>query len=110
MRQVPGALVALALLVGAPVPAAGHEERLAVGRVEAVDDARSLLVLTEAGRSSRLRLQVTPETDVVVCGTAAGLAAVAVGSMVRIKYLDRADAEPQAQSVLLLGTAGRPGR
>jgi hypothetical protein len=97
----------LAAIVVWPVCAFGHEERLIAGRVETIDPARKLLVVVvDAQRGERRRLEVNQETEVLVCRAHAGLAAVRPGGLVRIKYLDRAAAEPEARSILLLG----PGR
>lgn len=100
-------LALAALLAGSVVPAGAHEERLALGRVEVIDAGRRVLVVTDARSGAPLRLEITPETDVIVCGTAVGLAAVPRGAMVRVTYLDRAGEEPEAQSVLLLPASGR---
>lgn len=108
MTRVASLLVLSALVALPAVPALAHEERLAVGRVEAIEPARKLMVLADAQSGARLRLEVNPETDVLVCGTAAGLAAVPVGAMVRVKYLDQAGDEPKAQSVLVLGARRLP--
>lgn len=86
-------------------PVLAHEERLAVGRVEVIEPARRQMVLADAQSGSRLRLEVNPETDVVVCRTTAGLAAIPVGALVRVQYLDKAGEEPEARSVLVLGRA-----
>ncbi|MBI4609242.1 MAG: hypothetical protein HY726_09545 [Candidatus Rokubacteria bacterium] len=100
------AALAVVLLSLAAIPgmsALAHEERLAVGRVAVIEPVRRLMVLADARSGSRLRLEVNPETEVIVCGTATGLAAVPVGALVRVKYLDKAGAEPEARSVLVLG-------
>lgn len=102
MRRLPFALVAGMLLLARVGPAAAHEERLAVGRVALIEPARRLMVLADVRSGSRLRLEVNPETEVIVCGTATGLAAVPVGAIVRVKYLDKAGEEPEARSVLVL--------
>lgn len=97
-------LVALAgLLALLPAGAAAHEERLMVGRVERIEPARKLLVLTDAQSGERRRLAVDPETEVIVCRTETSLAAVQRGEVVRVKYLERAGGEREARSILLLG-------
>jgi len=97
-----GLLAALALGVWA-VPSGAHEERLLVGRVEAMEPAQKLLVLVDAKGGQRRRLEVTPETEVIACQSRAGLGVVQPGAMVRVKYLERAGAPSEAKSVLLLG-------
>ena len=82
-----------------------HEERLLVGRVESVERARKLLVVADAQGGERRRLEVGPETEVIACGTRSGLAVLHAGAMVRVKYLDRAGAASEAQSILLLGSS-----
>lgn len=96
----------VALAVGAlglwPVPGRSHEERLLVGRVEVVEPARKLLVVNDARRGERRRLEVNQETEVLVCGTAAGLAVLRPGELIRVKYLDRPGVEPEVRSILRL--------
>lgn len=89
-------------------PATGwpHEERLMVGRVEVVEPTRRLLVVVDTQRGERRRLEVNQETEVLSCRAGADLGAVAPGGLVRVKYTDRAGAEPHVRSILLL----RPGR
>lgn len=104
--------LALTLSTGA---AGAHEERMAVGRVQAIEPARGLMVLADLEGGRRLTLQVTPETEVTACRTTVGLAAVPLGAMVRVNYLDKAGEESRVRSVLLLGETGRrprrpPGR
>jgi hypothetical protein len=98
----------VALAVGAlglwPVCGRPHEERLLVGRVERVEPTRKLLVVTDQRRGERRRLEVNPETEVLVCGTAGGLAALRLGELVRVKYLTRPGAEPEVTSILRLWT------
>jgi hypothetical protein len=97
-------LVALVgLLALLPAGAAAHEERLMVGRVERIEPARRLLVLTDVQSGERRRMAVDSETEVIVCRTETSLAAVRRGGVVRVKYLERAGGEPEAQSILLLG-------
>jgi hypothetical protein len=94
-----------ALVVGAAVgPAMAHEERLVVGRIDTIEPARKLLVVVDAQGSERRRLEVNPETEVVACHGAAGLAALRAGAMVRVKYLEKAGAASVASSVFLLGS------
>jgi hypothetical protein len=95
--------VALAAVVAlAPRAAGAHEERLVVGRVEAIDPARKLLVVSVQD-GERRRLQVNPETEVIVCRTTAGLAVISAGGLVRVKYLDKPGSAPEVQSILVLG-------
>jgi hypothetical protein len=99
---------ALLVLAVTLTPAAGwaHEERLVVGRVEAIEPNRKLLVVVDPARGDRQRLEVNRETEVLACRASAGLSAVGAGAAVRVKYLDRPGAPPQARSILLM----RPGR
>jgi hypothetical protein len=101
-----GAAALIAALGLGPAPAWSHEERLLVGHVEVVEPARRLLVVADTRRGERRRLEVDPETEVLVCRTAVGVEALRPGGLVRVKYVDRAGAEPEARSILLLG----PGR
>jgi hypothetical protein len=96
-------LVAVLLGVGQGVGVA-HEERLLVGRVEAVEPARKLLVVVDAKGGARRRLEVNPETEVMACRSSAGLGVLQPGAMVRVKYLERAGAPSEVKSVLLLGS------
>lgn len=82
--------------------ASAHEERLMVGRVEVVEPARKLLVVVDAQRGDRRRLEVNQETEVLVCRTVTGLGALGAGRLVRVTYVDRPGAEPEALSILLL--------
>jgi hypothetical protein len=96
----------MAALVLWPACGWAHEERLIVGRVELIEAGQKLLVVSDVQRGERRRLEVNQETEVLACRAGAGLAAVRPGELVRIKYLDRAGAEPDARSILLFG----PGR
>jgi hypothetical protein len=96
--------LALAALIALwPGTGGTHEERLLVGRVDAIDAARKLLVVTGVQDGERRRLEVNPETEVIVCRTAAGLAVISAGGLVRVKYLDRPGSTPEVQSILVLG-------
>jgi hypothetical protein len=79
---------------------------LRVGRVETGEPGRRLLVVVDAQRGDRRRFEVNQETEVLICRAGAQLGALGPGGLVRVNYLDRAGAEPQARSILLL----RPGR
>jgi hypothetical protein len=98
-----GFLVAAGLATW-PAGADGHEERLLVGRVEAIEPARKLLVLVDAKGGARRRLEVNPETEVMACRGAAGLGALQPGALVRVKYLERAGGPSEVKAVLLLGS------
>ncbi|MBI1846377.1 MAG: hypothetical protein HY294_05255 [Candidatus Rokubacteria bacterium] len=98
-----GLLVA-AVLGTWPVVGGAHEERLLVGRVEAIEPVRKLLVLIDAKGGARRRLEVNAETEVMACRSSAGLGALQPGIMVRVKYLERAGAPSEVKSVLLLGS------
>jgi hypothetical protein len=98
-------LAAVLLLLGVgPGVGVAHEERLLVGRVEAVEPARKLLVLIDAKGGARRRLEVNPETEVMACRSSAGLGVLQPGAMVRVKYLERAGAPSEVKSLLLLGS------
>jgi hypothetical protein len=96
-------LVTILLGVG-PAVGVAHEERLLVGRVEAVEPARKLLVVVDTMGGGRRRLEVNPETEVMACGSSAGLGVLQPGALVRVKYLERAGAPSEVKSVLLLGS------
>ncbi len=96
------ALMLLALLGAWPTASVAHEERLLVGRVETIDLARKLLVITRADAAARQRLEVTPETEVIACRSVTGLGAVRAGGLVRVKYLEKPGSPLQVQSILLL--------
>jgi hypothetical protein len=99
------AAVLAAVLLGMwPSVGGAHEERLLVGRVEAVEPARKLLVLIDAKGGARRRLEVNPETEVMACRSSAGLGVLQPGAMVRVKYLERAGAPSEVKSLLLLGS------
>jgi hypothetical protein len=85
-----------------PAPGWPHEERLMVGQVEVVEPPRRLLVVNDTQRGERRRLEVNQETEVLACGRADGLAALRPGELVRVKYLDRPGAGPEATSILRL--------
>jgi hypothetical protein len=92
----------VAMIAFSPRTGGAHEERLVVGRVEAIDPARKLLVVSVQD-GERRRLQVNPETEVIVCRTTAGLAVISAGGLVRVKYLDKPGSTPEVQSILVLG-------
>jgi hypothetical protein len=96
--------VAFVALLGLfPAAAAAHEERLVIGRVETIDPARRLLVVVGVDGGERRRVELTPETEVLACRVAAGLAAVSAGGHVRVKYLEKAGSPSRAESILMLG-------
>jgi hypothetical protein len=101
-----GGTALVAAIVLGPAGGWAHEERLAVGRVEVVEPAKKLLVVADPERGERRRVEVNQETEVLACRAGAGLAGVRPGESVRVKYLDRGGAEPEARSILRL----RPGR
>lgn len=107
-RWLAAALMASVAL--APAPTRAHEERLLVGRVEVLDPARKLLVVTDHRGGERRRLEVNEETDVMMCRTLAGLDGLPAGALVRVKYLDRPGAEPEVRSILFLGREERQRR
>jgi len=92
-RAAFGLLAASALWAA---PTAAHEERLLVGRVEAIDPARKLLIVSGDG-GERRRLEVDPETEVIACRTRSGLDVVRAGGLVRVKYLEKQGSPPEAQ-------------
>jgi len=93
-------VVVLGLLSG---PAAAHEERLLVGRVETIEPARKLIVVVDTQGGERRRLEVNPETEVIACRTSAGLSVLHPGALVRVKYLERAGSPGEVRALLLLG-------
>ena len=95
-------LVAVAALGLWPGQARAHEERLLVGRVETIEPGRKMMVVVDARAGERRRLEVNPETEVMVCRTNAGLAVLHPGATVRVKYLERAGSPGEVRSVLLL--------
>ena len=100
---VSGFIVAVLLGISA-APGRSHEERLLVGQIETIEPARKMLVVVDGQGGGRRRLEVNPETEVIACHAAAGLAALKPGAMVRVKYLERAGAPAEVKSVLLLGS------
>jgi hypothetical protein len=106
MRLVAAVLAAVLMQALWPGPARAHEERLLVGRVEAIEPARKLMVVVDTQGGARRRLEVNAETEVMACRTRAGLAVLHPGATVRVKYLERAGSPGEVRSVLLLG-AGR---
>jgi len=96
------ALVAVATLALWPDEARAHEERLLVGRVETIEPGRKLMVVVDARAGERRRLEVNPETEVMVCRTSVGLAVLHPGATVRVKYLERAGSPGEVRSLLLL--------
>ena len=95
------AALVLALLPGSGV---AHVERVLVGRVEAIEPARKLLIVVDMQGGERRRLEVNPETEVMACRTNAGLGMLQPGATVRVKYLERAGGPSEVKSVLLLGS------
>jgi hypothetical protein len=98
-----GAAAALTLGLLA-APGGAHEERVLVGRVETIEPARKLLVVADTPGGGRRRLEVNPETEVLVCRTNAGLDVLRPGVTVRVKYLERAGGASEVTSLLLLGS------
>jgi hypothetical protein len=82
--------------------AAAHEERLLTGRLEVVEPARRLLVVSEAQGGQRRRLEIDRETEVRVCRSGGDPRLVQPGAFVRVSYIDRVGARPEALSILLL--------
>jgi len=105
-RSVWAAAAGAAALVLSLLPGSGvaHEERLLVGRVEAIEPARKLLIVVDTQGGERRRLEVNPETEVMACRTNAGLGVLQPGATVRVKYLERAGGPSEVKSVLLLGS------
>ena len=102
MTAVRLALLAVAMLGLWPAEARAHEERLLVGRVETIEPGRKVMVVVDTQAGERRRLEVNPETEVMVCRTSAGLAVLHPGATVRVKYLERAGSVGEVRSVLLL--------
>ena len=103
MKRAALAALVVTLLPLVPAPAAAHEERLLIGRIETIDAAGRRLVVVAAEGSERRRLEVTPETEALACRPAPGLAAVSAGARVRVKYLEKAGSPSRAESILVLG-------
>ncbi|MBM3219709.1 MAG: hypothetical protein FJZ38_13730 [Candidatus Rokubacteria bacterium] len=102
MKAVWGtALLCLCALLAAP--AAAHEERLLLGKVETIDVARKRLVVVGAEGGERRRLEMTPETEALACRAVPGLTAVSAGALVRVKYVEKVGSPSRAESVLVLG-------
>ena len=100
------AIVAIAVIAGLGAgDAMAHEERLLIGRVERIDPGRRLLIVADGQGGERRRIDVDTDTEVIVCRTGAPLMAIHAGALVRVKYLDRPGAQPEAQSILVLGEA-----
>ena len=98
------AFVILVAAVGLwPTRAGAHEERLIVGRVELAEPARKALVVRDRERGELRRIEVNPETEILVCGRLGNLGALRPGASVRATYLDRAGGQPEAQSILIFG-------
>jgi hypothetical protein len=96
--------VVLLAALGASSGALAHEERLVIGRVQAIDLDRRLLVVQDAERDRTVRLTVDAETEVQRCRPAES-AALQRGAQVRVKYLDRATGRLETLSILMI-----PGR
>ena len=95
---------ALLVLIGLfPAAAAAHEERLLIGRVEAIDLMARRLVVVGAEGGERRRLEMTPETEALACRAVPSLAAVSTGALVRVKYVEKAGSPSRAESILVLG-------
>jgi hypothetical protein len=106
-RRWPAASLLAALAALGPVGAQAHEERLMIGTVVQIEPARRLLVVKDARRDERRRLEVNAETEVLICGSTTGPAGVSAGNLVRVKYLDRPGSAPAVLSVLVLGSDPR---
>jgi hypothetical protein len=104
MRLVTGVVMLAALIEFAPLPAAAHEERLVIGRVETIDVARGRLVVVGAEGRERRRLEVTPETEALACRAAPELSVVSAGALVRVKYVEKPGSPSRAESILVLGS------
>ena len=76
-----------------------------VGRVELIEPARKLLVVADVQSSERRRMEIDPETEVIVCQGDGLLSGVRAGALVRVKYLDKPGGAAEALSILLLGRA-----
>ena len=99
------AVVLIGLVGFLPGSSEAHEERLMVGRVELIEPARKLLVVADVQSSERRRMEIDPETEVIVCQGDGLLSAIRAGALVRVKYLDTPGGAAEAQSILLLGRA-----
>ena len=105
LRSVRAVGAAAALVIALlPGSSGAHEERLFVGRVEAIEPARKFLIVADTRGGERRRLEVNPETEVIACRANAGLGVLYPGATVRVKYLERAGGPSEVKSVLLLGS------
>jgi hypothetical protein len=85
-----------------------HEEKLAIGEIEAVNLQRNLLVVNELQTGTTIRLTVDTSTEVKLCQRGMPVSAVQVGQTVRVKYLEKKAGGQEALSVLILpGSAGQ---
>jgi hypothetical protein len=107
-RLVAGILLSLGCLCAS---AWAHEEKLAIGEVEAVDVQRNLLVVNELQTGTTVRLTVDTNTEVKLCQRGLPVSAVQVGQTVRVKYLEKKSGGQEALSVLILpGSAAQGAR
>lgn len=100
MRRI--VLVAGVILLALGAAALAHEERLVSGRVGRIDLPARLLVVEDRGQETSVRITVDADTAVRRCRPGAGLAGLAPGARVRVKYLDRGDGGFDTLSVLVL--------
>jgi hypothetical protein len=100
MRRIVLVVCVAVLAVGGA--ALAHEERLVSGRVGRIDLPARLLVVEDPGQDTSVRITVDADTAVRRCGAGAGLAGLAPGARVRVKYLDRGDGGFDTLSLLVL--------
>jgi hypothetical protein len=82
--------------------AGAHEERLLTGRLDVVRPERGLLIVSELPAGQPRRIEVDPQTQVLVCRAGADPHRLQPGALVRVSYLDRVGARPEALSILVL--------
>ena len=102
MQRIGRLLAGVALVAGLAALAWAHEERLVIGTVERLDLERNLLVVHEPERDRTVRLVIDPDTQVQRCRRGLPVTAVAVGSQVRVKYVDTPGKEFETLSILIL--------
>lgn len=103
MRALTGVLGGLLLTVGFCSSSAwAHEERLVIGQVQVIDLTKNVLLVHDPERDRTVRLAVDADTQVRSCRRGLPLAAVQVGTQVRVKYVDSPGREFETLSILAL--------
>ena len=102
MRRVWSLLGGVVVAAAMTTCAWAHEERLVIGTVQSLDLQRNLLMVHDPERDRTVRLVVDADTQVQRCRRGLPLAAVRVGSQVRVKYADSPGREFETLSILIL--------